>query len=263
MKKQIRIPHVIFDLANQHYAIYSTHVRQMLVLPPVTPLPNQPAWVRGVFHLRGTTYQVYDLRQFLGMPPARSGVDEMLAMLDAREQDHRNWLAELEVCVKENRPFKLARDHHKCKFGLWYDSYKATSQVLGNELRKMDEPHKIIHDTASTVLDLAEAGDTAGALKIIEARRDEELAAMIRLFANVKKIVRNSFREMAVLVEWPGGKGALTVDEVVSVERIPDESIENMPCDTAKKGMRIGRMASTGESVLLMEVPGVLQQAAG
>jgi hypothetical protein len=47
-----------------------------------------------------------------------------------REQDHRNWLAELEACVREHRPFGMARDPHQCKFGLWYDRYKTEDRRL-------------------------------------------------------------------------------------------------------------------------------------
>jgi len=54
-------------------------------------------------------------------------------------------LTELEASWREQRPFKMARDPHACRFGLWYDRYQTDNNLLKMTLKKMDEPHQIIH----------------------------------------------------------------------------------------------------------------------
>ena len=80
-----------------------------------------PPEIRGVINLRGKVMQLIDLRVKLGLPSAKAEFDELIQLLHDREQDHHNWLTELEACVRERRPFKMAKDPHACKFGLWYD----------------------------------------------------------------------------------------------------------------------------------------------
>ena len=75
-------------------------------------------------------------------------IENQITMLKEREKDHRNWLSELESSVKENRPFTLATDHHKCKFGQWYDSYVPKSYEESEFLKKFEMPHKRIHEVA-------------------------------------------------------------------------------------------------------------------
>ena len=118
-----KLPFVIFQIKGDSYAIASANVREIITMPQVTGIPNTPPQVRGVINLRGRIIKLIDLRVQLGLPPLRAEMDALIQLLRDREQDHRNWLAELESCVRERRPFGMARDPHKCKFGLWYDRF--------------------------------------------------------------------------------------------------------------------------------------------
>ncbi|MFO0689286.1 MAG: chemotaxis protein CheW [Myxococcota bacterium] len=54
-----------FDLAGQTYAVAIGKVREILVTPTVTPLPDAPPVIEGVLDLRGTLIPVVDLAQLL------------------------------------------------------------------------------------------------------------------------------------------------------------------------------------------------------
>ncbi len=59
--------HVLFTLAGGRYAVPVPHVLEIGRVPPITPVPNVPAWLRGVINVRGDILSVIDVRAFLGM----------------------------------------------------------------------------------------------------------------------------------------------------------------------------------------------------
>ena len=56
-----------FSLAESTYALPLSPVREIVVLPPITRVPNVPAAMRGVISLRGAVVPVVDLREQLGL----------------------------------------------------------------------------------------------------------------------------------------------------------------------------------------------------
>lgn len=226
------------------------------MVPQVTPVPNASPDVRGVMNLRGKIIELIDLRVKLGLAPFQAELGALIQLLREREQDHRDWLAELEACIHERRPFKLQRDPHKCKFGQWYDAYRTEDRLLRMTLPSMDEPHKAIHATAEEALHRAERGDTEGALELVASRRNRELAALVKLFAESRRILADGSRELAVVLSRGADHLAFSADLVEEVERIPEERIEPMPVSlTGLSGglcSRIGRRLNSDQTVLVV-----------
>lgn len=54
-----------FDLAGRTFAVAIEKVREILVTPAVTPLPDAPPVIEGVLDLRGTLIPVVDLARLL------------------------------------------------------------------------------------------------------------------------------------------------------------------------------------------------------
>jgi hypothetical protein len=100
-------------------------VRELVMVSEVASIPNMPDFVRGAINLRGRVMPLVDLRKRLGMVSATEETSELIRLMMQREQDHKNWLAELEACVRESREFKLTTDPHTCAFGKWYDCHFA------------------------------------------------------------------------------------------------------------------------------------------
>lgn len=59
--------YLIFHLGGEMYGVEVSLVREIINLPPVTPLPLSPEFVLGVVNLRGTVAPVFDLRLRLGL----------------------------------------------------------------------------------------------------------------------------------------------------------------------------------------------------
>jgi len=191
-------PFVLFRVKDGLYGIDSGCVQEIVVLPRAIRVPKTSPEIRGMINLRGRIIKLIDLRVQFGMLSLRVELDALIQLLREREQDHRNWLGELEACLRERRPFGMQRDPHKCKFGQWYDRFKTQDRLLQMTLPSMDAPHQAIHATADEALRRAESGDYQSALELIAARKHRELAQLIKLFEGMPSGCPASARTLRV-----------------------------------------------------------------
>jgi purine-binding chemotaxis protein CheW len=211
---------VIFDLQDKLFAVDARHVLAMLEIPPISRIPQAPAHVRGAFDFRGTVISVVDGRRRLGMAAL---VDEMASMLCAREEDHRRWLDTLARSLADGTEFKLATDPHKCAFGKWYDGYKPANLVVGGLLSKFEAPHAAIHALAKQAFALRDAGDHHAARAAVETAKENELAEMMRLFAELKRVIGLALHEIAIVLDAGDDQPfAVVVDAVAAVDEVAE-----------------------------------------
>ena len=64
-----------FSAGRESYAIETSHVRAVLRLTELTPLPDAPRHVLGIVRVRGEIPPLFDLRPLLG--PARTGISDL------------------------------------------------------------------------------------------------------------------------------------------------------------------------------------------
>ena len=62
--------YLTFTLGHEEYGVEILRVQEIKGYSAVTPIPNTPAYVRGVMNLRGAIIPVMDLRMKFGMPEA-------------------------------------------------------------------------------------------------------------------------------------------------------------------------------------------------
>jgi hypothetical protein len=158
------------------------------------------------------------------MPHLTKETDELVEILHAREEDHRNWIRELEASVRERRPFTLARDPHQCKFGKWYDTYQPTNTELASIWSGFDQPHKRIHAIADVVTEHEKRGEFEQALAIINQTRTTALAVLVREFAAAE-------RDADAL--------AITVDSADVVETIHEADMLDLPAQLDRDGTAV------------------------
>jgi purine-binding chemotaxis protein CheW len=247
----------VFQLDRQCYAVSSDVVRELTTIDHVTAIPHAPAHVRGVCNQRGAIVPVLDLRVWLGMPSAHEGVLGLIQEMRQREQDHRDWLNELEASVREKRAFSKTTDPHKCAFGKWYDSFQTDDIFVRSLLREFDAPHQAIHAVATRVLAASDRQDFDGAHALIEQTRGEKLGKMIELFGRFRQSLQDSLREQVVVVDMHRRPVALVVDNIVSVERLGDtfDATEFLPGEHRESCVSfIGRRRSDDSPVLIPDV---------
>jgi len=219
--------YVVFQAAGQAYALPHHSVVEMVQPPPVVPIPGTGKAVRGVVNLRGHVLGLLDLRRALGLPSADEETQELLDQLAQREREHREWLAELERSVHEERDFKLTLDHHACAFGRWYDRFETKQVVLAQVVERMDAPHQRIHALGGKVMALSAAGDKEAALQAIERTRYGDLSTLISLFAETRDVLLDMQREIAVVVQSDNGNIALLVDSVEAIDTLTPQEGED------------------------------------
>lgn len=60
--------YLTFQLGSEEYGIEILRVQEIKGHTPITPIPNAPAFIKGVMNLRGTVVPVLSLRESFGMP---------------------------------------------------------------------------------------------------------------------------------------------------------------------------------------------------
>lgn len=76
-----------FSLGEEKYAVEHGCIREVLPLPPVTPLPCVPAFVRGIVNVRGRIVALLDLETILGLPAREIGSDDSLVIFQSTERE--------------------------------------------------------------------------------------------------------------------------------------------------------------------------------
>ena len=71
-----------FEVKGRAYALEVAHVREIVRLQEITPLPNAPALIEGVIDLRGTVIPVLDLARLLSQGRADESAAARVVVLE-------------------------------------------------------------------------------------------------------------------------------------------------------------------------------------
>lgn len=71
-----------FNLGEENYVIPLLTVCEVIPVPSTTPLPNAPAYTRGIMNLRGQIVLVMDLRKKLNITPKQQGSEEAVVIVE-------------------------------------------------------------------------------------------------------------------------------------------------------------------------------------
>ena len=225
--KELENKYLIFIIKDEKFAFSIKNIKEIITKPKINVAPNLPDYYLGMTKLRNEIVPIISLRKRLNYPTLEQENKELIEMLKLREQDHINWLNELQASVYENREFKLQRDPHLCNFGRWYYSFKTDSFALYSLLKKFEEPHNLIHATADRVLNLMKTEGQQAALSLINKTRGFELKKMLNLFQELYKIIENNTRETTIVFYQSNGKQiGFVVDQIDRIIEIPTEDIE-------------------------------------
>ncbi len=223
MKEDVKYPYIIFKVEDSLYCVNSEHIVSIMSLPNFDSLASAPKDIVGMFNYYGRVIQLFDLRSKFGIKSILEECKEFDEMIDARKQDHINWTNTLEQSFKNDLPFTLARDHHQCALGKWYDKFMAenTNNIVKFQLRKIENPHRILHSMADK-LDYYK-NDYTGQQKdehvkdIFNYIKKDCVPEILGSLEEIKSLFRsNVFRETVLVLQKINF--GIIVDEIVSVE---------------------------------------------
>ncbi len=247
---------VIVEIRGQQFAIQADYVREILSLPEITSIPMCRPQSRGVISLRDRVLPLIDMRKCFGWQSVPEELDAFYALMSQREQDHHNWLVALEKSVAEGTEFRLATDPHKCAFGQWYYSYRSDSPWIKSLLRKFESPHNSIHTVAVKAVELARAQKPEQAYRLIQQTRDGELGEMVSLFRSLRDLMRDTLKELVMVITTHEKPFAVTVDGALAVEPISPDLIKELDSNAFPAGPNlvhrvVERVASKSFAMIL------------
>ena len=100
---------VVFGIGEEEFAVDISLVKEVVEMPPITPIPQSPDYVLGVANVRGTVHAILDLGVRLGLN-------------DQEEQ--------------KNQPYALVLDHEEIKVALYIHQVPAARQVFESEIER-------------------------------------------------------------------------------------------------------------------------------
>lgn len=232
MEKQVeidpKIPWLIFELDGVLYGLSTERVQSIMKKPELeevqTRLPDAPNYIRNMVRIREHVVPTLDLRKLYDLVSVEEEYSNFKEMIDARKQDHIRWVNELDRCVEQNDEFKLAHDPHQCAFGKWFYSYHSEHQVIDFMLRKIEDPHRRLHEAAHEALACPQEHSTCRrgeCVKTVMANLKEKLVPQILgLLDEAKDVFRHRYQEKLIVVEEGERRIAVIVDDVKSIDTL-------------------------------------------
>lgn len=215
------LPWLIFTLDDKAYAVNSKFVNGIEMKPKiVTPIPEAPEAYCGVVQRRGEVYPLLDMRKVFHFSTLDEEAADFRVMMEQRKADHVNWVNTLEHCVETGETFTLATDSHKCALGLWYDEFTQSHPSASVLLKKIEEPHRKLHDTACEVFAAADKGDKETIAKLIKRVRTDYMPKVIAAIDDAENAYKSTFKETVVVLTEGDQMLGLLVDKVLAVDKI-------------------------------------------
>jgi purine-binding chemotaxis protein CheW len=82
--------YLTFAIADEEYGLEILKVREIIGYMDITPVPQTPAYVKGVINLRGQVIPVIDLRSKLGMQSAEVTEETCIIVVEASRNGQKN-----------------------------------------------------------------------------------------------------------------------------------------------------------------------------
>jgi len=182
-------------------------------------IPIEERGFCGVTKFQGTIVPVLDFAHRLGIPSGMDAKTELLNILTQREQDHIEWLHDLENTIRTGAAFTKAIDPKECAFGKWFSKFETRDETLQELLPKFEEPHAAIHALADKLISLRDNNKEAEALEILAHTRITTLRRLRTLFSRAKDQISSGMRQVLLFVTLDGKtpRYALMIDEINDV----------------------------------------------
>ena len=253
--------YLVFASGGQVYALPFMHLVTVIDSPVCTPMPNSPAHVRGVINFHDKSVPLYCCRIKTGLQSHQSEVEAIIDSLKQRKQDHINWINTLKEEVYGDKPITVQTDHHKCAFGMWYDSFSSDDVTLNAFMAEFDKPHQQIHQLAIEVKKMIAEERVEEAKKMIERAENTVLKRLVNLFDDSHTKIKKFSHEYAIVIDYPGQERfAIAVDGLKRFEKF-DEVIYPIPSVFSRNSLNftdaIGRQKledGNAEDVLIINL---------
>ncbi len=266
--EKIELPWIIFKVSKNTYAVNSEDVLSITKMEDeIIDVPDIQEYIRGLINLRGSIIPLIDLKKLFKEDSLDKIVADYSEMIGARKQDHINWVNELDRCIENGEQFKLATDPHKCAFGKWFYSYKPENNTIGFHIKKIEEPHRLLHEAAEEYnncnKDHANCQREECLKDVLQRVKEEYMPEVVRILDDSISVLKNNLKEMIIVLEHDHFKAGIIVDSVLSIETISgsfEQGNMNKEYYNTKFISGVGKSDKTGTTVLKVDVCNILSK---
>ncbi len=221
VEENVELPWLIFLLNKNAYAVNSKYVNGISMrAEDITPLPDAPDIYRGLVKVRDEVCPLLDMRKLFHFLSLDEETAKFREMMEQRKRDHIKWIDTLEQCVKNGEKFTLTTDPHKCAFGMWYDKFISDNHSASFHIKKIEEPHRLLHESAPIIINAAEQGDMKTVERLLKKARNEYVPKILSVIDESENAYRSTFRENVVFLSDGEQMLGLLVDEVIAVDKV-------------------------------------------
>lgn len=226
-------PWLIFEIKNVLYALNCSKIQSIMKRPEAaegvcTHLPDAPDYIRDMLRIRDNVVPTLDLRRLYGIASVDEEYHVFQEMIDRRKTDHENWMNTLKKCMATGEDFTLARDPRECAFGKWFyhhlENQAQDNQIIEFALRKLEEPHRELHEMADKMLPSFQGGDEdawkASRQEIMRRAEEKLMPQILTLLDEVKNAFYHRYQEKLIVVEEGDKRIAVIVDDVKAIDQL-------------------------------------------
>jgi len=218
-------PWLVFNLNKSFFALSCENITSIAILPKgITKPVLTPPYIRGLLDMRGEFIPLLDMRNLFGFPTLGSEFDNFKEAKAAAVGAHQAWVDELTRSVEKGGIFTGELDPTKCTFGKWLATFNSCNNVINSHLRKINVPHRELHQAGTKIVELQKQSQSAERSKnIMECLEKVTQISAPAVFSTLVKIEEDwleAHREMVIIFTYGDKKIGLIVDEVQSVEKL-------------------------------------------
>ena len=124
-------------------------------------------------------------------------VEENLTILYRAEVAHLNWLDKLmHEIIEKKSSLSVELDHTKCAFGQWLHGTDAADlakefPAFGVLIQKIEEPHRLIHDSGKLINEKLAVKDYDGAFAIVRNRIKPNFEKAVAILTEARNLARD------------------------------------------------------------------------
>ncbi len=250
------IPWVLLRVREQLFGVPAGNVREMTELPAVTPVPNTPDYVLGLITLRGRVTPTLDLRRRMDVITAEDEAAAIIQRLERAASAFRAWFLGIEQEIGSTGAFRFEMPEEVAGFCSWIGSFHSGNVAVQTQIRKFEEPCR---ELLGILKSSAGGKGTALGVKQLQSRH---FAGFVTALSAACEPIRESYRQVAVVLIHDDREVGITVDEVASIEKLKEGSLEDLPdqlrgLSTSLTG-RVARRTRDDAIVLILDIAELL-----
>lgn len=79
---------VVFELDKEEYGVEIVELQEIIRMPDITPIPNAPAFIKGIFNLRGKIIVVVDLEKRFNLVRENAGAEGNIIIAEVDKNNY-------------------------------------------------------------------------------------------------------------------------------------------------------------------------------